>query len=79
DNKAIVVPYLRNTDAEILRHELYARKQTILGQENVAAATPQATAATSATATGASNILDAPAEIMGDMRGIFGGQQVDTG
>ncbi|MEG2261149.1 MAG: PH domain-containing protein, partial [Raoultibacter sp.] len=75
DNKAIVVPYLRNTDAEILRHELYARKQTILGQENVAAAMPQAAAA----AAGVSNILDAPAEIMGDMRGIFGGQQVDTG
>ncbi|MEG1750634.1 MAG: PH domain-containing protein [Raoultibacter sp.] len=75
DNKAIVVPYLRNTDAEILRHELYARKQTILGQENVAAAMPQAPTQ----AQGASNILDAPAEIMGDVRGIFGGQQVDTG
>ncbi|MEG0026627.1 MAG: PH domain-containing protein [Raoultibacter sp.] len=72
-NKAIVVPYLRNTDAEMLRHELYARKQTILGQENIAAQ------ASCGVAAGASNILDAPAEILGDVRGIFGGDQVNTG
>ena len=72
-NKAIVVPYLRNTDAETLRHELYARKQAILGQENIAAQGSRGVVAS------ASNILDAPAEIFGDVRGIFGGQQVDTG
>ena len=90
-NKAVQVPYVQKTRAEELRRELFARKQFAVAVQNGAA--PEAAAQAVAAATGvlvpgatgvaadrpASNVLDAPAEIWQDVRGVFGGQHVDTG
>lgn len=76
-NKAVVVPYLQNTEAERIRGELFARKQMILSGNNPVAATQQGYAAQAPQA--GSNVLDAPAEILTDVRGVFGGAQVDMG
>lgn len=51
-NKAVVVPYLRNVDAEWLRAELFARKHRILSAQ--APATAGAAAATTAASVGPS-------------------------
>lgn len=84
-NKAVMVPYVQKTQAEELRRELFARKQYAVAVQNGAA--PEAAAAAVAVAAGAApqqahedaNILDAPAEIWQDVRGVFGGAAVDTG
>ena len=84
-NKAVMVPYVQKTQAEELRRELFARKQYVVAVQNGAA--PEAAAAAVAVAAGVApqqahedaNILDAPAEIWQDVRGVFGGAAVDTG
>ena len=81
-NKAVVVPYVRKTQAEELRRELFARKQYVVAVQN--GATPAAAVAAVAgvfpqAAHEGSNVLDAPAEIWQDVRGVFGGASVDTG
>ncbi len=103
-NKAIVVPYLQNTEAEKLRHELFARKQLVLsggaatqrtaqqgratqGSAQAPAAQVSAQAPAGAAVLGypasagqsSRNILDMPAEMMAENRGVFGSSPVDTG
>ncbi len=90
-NKAIVVPYLQNTQAEWLRSELFARKQHAvavqagkgsadaapidwsMGGSGVSSASQDAVSYRGVPA-GAqnANVLDMPAEIIQDVRGIFG-------
>lgn len=74
-NKAVVIPYLQNTEAERVRGELFARKQFIMAGQTSAQTGVVSQAQTARPA----NVLDAPAEIMTDVRGVFGGGQVDTG
>lgn len=75
-NKAVVVPYLQNFEAERIRGELFARKQAILeGQDSV----PAGASRYSTVAQQGTNVLDAPAEIMSDVRGVFGGMPVNQG
>ena len=84
-NKAVIVPYVQKTQAEELRRELFARKQYAVAVRNGAA--PDAAVAAMASAAGVpaqalhegANVLDAPAEIWQDVRGVFGGAAVDTG
>lgn len=84
-NKAVMVPYVQKTQAEELRRELFARKQYAVAVQGGAA--PAAAAAAFAVAAGVApqaahegaNVLDAPAEIWQDVRGVFGGAEVDTG
>lgn len=81
NNKAIVVPYLLNSDAEHLRAEIFARKQAPVEQSETGTekgAQFQLSAEGSNTA-GATNVLDTPAGIISDIRGVFGGQRVETG
>lgn len=85
-NKAVVVPYVQNFEAERLRKEIFARKQMILsgksGNEVPATGGQVATAVAGgavATAAQGTNVLDAPAEFLKDVRGVFGAQEVDTG
>lgn len=81
-NKAVTIPYLQNTEAESLRAELFARKQAMIAgqaaQKAVQAGVSQGSVA-QVGYPGASNVLDAPAEILTDVRGVFGGTAVDTG
>ena len=84
-NKTVIVPYVQKTQAEELRRELFARKQYAVAVRNGAA--PDAAVAAMASAAGVpaqalhegANVLDAPAEIWQDVRGVFGGAAVDTG
>lgn len=83
-NKAVVIPYLQNSEAERLRTELFARKQAILSGQVYQDAIPgqpgsQAGYAYPAGYPAAGNVLDMPAEILTDVRGVFGGAAVDTG
>ena len=86
-NKAVTVPYVRKTQAEELRRELFARKQYVVAVQQGAPASAVAQAAAAAgypQAAGVAphalnNVLDAPAEIWDDVRGVFGGENVDTG
>ena len=83
-NKAVVIPYLQNSEAERLRTELFARKQAILSSQVYQDAIPgqpgsQAGYAYPAGHPAAGNVLDMPAEILTDVRGVFGGAAVDTG
>lgn len=81
-NKAVTIPYLQNSEAERLRTELFARKQAILsGQTNAAAQVQQGAQLGYAPvgSAGEGNVLDMPAEIFTDVRGVFGGAAVDTG
>ena len=75
-NKAIRVPYIQNYMAEWLRVELFARKQFILNGQ-----LPQQAATTTGAqiAQQGTNVLDAPAEVLNDVRGIFGGSEVGSG
>lgn len=78
NNKAVQVPYVSKTQAEELRRELFARKQHAAALQ--AGVVPEAAAqAAPALTPGMSNVLDAPAEIWDDVRGVFGGSGVDTG
>lgn len=82
-NKAVTVPYVQKTQAEELRRELFARKQYAVAVQSGAA--PEAAAAAVAAGVApqiaheGANVLDAPAEIWQDVRGVFGGAKVDTG
>lgn len=82
-NKAVTVPYVQKTQAEELRRELFARKQYAVAVQSGAA--PEAAAAAVAAGVApqiaheGANVLDAPAEIWQDVRGVFGGAEVDTG
>ena len=80
-NKAVTVPYVQKTQAEELRRELFARKQYQTAVQSAAAPAGAPVAAADAQAPAASdgNVLDAPAEIWQDVRGVFGGAAVDTG
>lgn len=80
-NKAIVVPYVQKTQAEELRRELFARKQFVVAVQGGAVSEDAAAvaAATGMLPHGDGNVLDAPAEIWQDVRGVFGGAAVDTG
>lgn len=90
-NKAIVVPYLQNTQAERLRSELFARKQQAvavqvgnssnqtapiewsMGDPETSAAFQQVTSYPGPSAGSQNaNVLDMPAEIIQDVRGVFG-------
>ena len=93
NNKAIVIPYVRKTQAEQLRSELFARKHYLTSAQAVSGAgsvDPQASYPAAsypvAPATGVpaavpaqepGNILDAPAEIWQSVGGVFGGSGGD--
>ncbi|WP_080800467.1 PH domain-containing protein [Arabiibacter massiliensis] len=81
NNKAVQVPYVSKMQAEELRRELFARKQNAAAAQ--AGTAPAAAAASQAAAPASAhplnNVLDAPAEIWDDVRGVFGGAGVDTG
>ena len=68
-NKAVSVPFLRKADAEALRADLFARKSAAVG-----APSREADASSNF-----GNVLDAPAEVWDDVRGVFAGREVDTG
>lgn len=86
-NKAITIPYLQNSEAERLRTELFARKQAILSGASGAVAAAQAQVAVAGQPGAvypvghpqAGNVLDMPAEIFTDVRGVFGGAAFDMG
>lgn len=119
-NEAILLPYVRTSDAEALRAELFRRKKVLLasgtldayGNAYVAGAAvpsawmvacssnrqdlalavlgvaPQGAAAVGASgaagaalgaAPHAGNVLDGADEILSDIRGVFGGAEVQTG
>lgn len=83
-NKAVQVPYVQKTQAEELRRELFARKQYVAAVQSgvapeVAAQAVSVAAGVVPAPTGDGNVLDAPAEIWQDVRGVFGGEAVDTG
>lgn len=81
-NKAVTIPYLQNSEAERLRAELFARKQAILSGQTYAAAQARQSGQVGyapAGFAGEGNVLDMPAEIFTDVRGVFGGAAVDTG
>ncbi len=68
-NKAVSVPFLRKADAEALRADLFARKSAAVGAPFREADAPSSFG----------NVLDAPAEVWGNVRGVFAGSEVDTG
>ncbi len=76
-NKAVVVPYMQKERAEELRRELFARKQHQMSSQSDASQITPTNAVSANQASG--NVLDAPAEIWQDVRGVFGGQAVYTG
>lgn len=83
-NKAVVVPYLQKSEAERIRTELFARKQLVMGENTPQQSGVQPGVAPAATAGVAApnqsgNILDVPAEIMNEARGVFGGNQTNLG
>lgn len=81
-NKAVTIPYLQNSEAERLRTELFARKQAILSGQTYAAVQARQGAQFGYAPVGSAgegNVLDMPAEIFTDVRGVFGGAAVDTG
>lgn len=117
-NRAVRVPYIQKSQAEILRAEVFTRKQFIesgadpktfpgiaalgafsqtgipqagmpISQPGAAASQGQPQAYPQASFPGqpqtpgqpqaSGNILDAPAEVWQDVRGIFGGMEVNTG
>lgn len=93
-NKGVAVPYVQKAQAEDLRRELFARKQQALAAQAgapapatasvpggpFAAQQPVAPAlAGPHAAPRPGNVLDAPAEVWDDVRGVFGGEHIDTG
>ena len=78
-NKAVQIPYVQKTRAEELRRELFARKQYAVAAQAGAPVPGGPVAAPFPGAAEAGNVLDAPAEIWDDVRGVFGGAAVDTG
>lgn len=85
-NKAVTVPYVRKDQAEWLRVQLYARKQLLIegaSSSGIAAAPDPSMRLAEPIAppsgAGVGNVLDAPAEIWQDVRGVFGGEAVDLG
>lgn len=85
-NKAVLVPYLTKHQADMLRTELFARKQGALGVAGApapAAAAPTAPTApigSDAAAAEGGNVLDAGTAVWDAMgHGAFAGQAVDEG
>ena len=82
-NKAVLVPYLRKADAESLRAELFSRKRAALAENASAEQRKQKLAGTAGVQPSPeahlTNVLDAPAELWDDVRGVFAGGAVDTG
>lgn len=71
-NKALVISYVERSAAEYLRRELFRRKHIEGEGERVAAVAPSSLA-------GQGNVLDAPAAVMDDIRGVFAKDAVNTG
>lgn len=81
-NKAVIVPYVQNVEAERLRREIFARKQAILANGKAAGATGSVSprpGSPTGSQVATQNVLDMPASVMKDVRGVFGGDVVDTG
>ena len=72
NNKALVIPYVEKSAAERIRREVFTRKSLM-----VSGISPQG--GQSIQAVQQSNVLDVPATVMDDMRGIFAHAEVDTG
>lgn len=85
-NKAVLIPYLRKSDAEALRHEVYARKMVMAGSANVQAA-PQPAPPSGAPVVVApgpatqiqGNVLDIGEEAWQQFGGVFAGDGFDLG
>ncbi len=67
-NKAVLIPYVRKSQAEELRRDLFLRKQLQEAAQNGAVLHQSG-----------GNVLDIPAEVWNDVRGVFAGERVDTG
>ncbi len=87
-NKAVVVPYVRKSDAEVLRAELFMRKQMLLAghipssQPLVApnrAGAPLSPSSQTVSPASETNILDVPAEVLAGSFGVFDEGEVYTG
>lgn len=78
-NEAVSLKYIRNSDAEALRSELFRRKKIILAGGAIDECGNAFMGEAFATRPSASNVLDAADEILSDVRGVFGGQEVYTG
>lgn len=87
-NKSVSVPYLTKAQAEWLRRELFMRRAQVLSSANAAQGMQanksaeqgiDSNAVSSNAVPGTGNILDAPAEVWNDVRGAFGGCEIDTG
>ncbi len=82
-NEGITIPYVTKAAAESLRRELFARKAAILSGAQTAAGTnasaPSAATSVSDAAPVGGNALDDVSETFEDVRGIFGGAEVETG
>lgn len=72
NNKALVIPYVEKSAAERIRREVFTRKSLM-----VSGVSPQG--GQSIQAVQQSNVLDMPATVMDDVRGIFAHAEVDTG
>lgn len=72
NNKALVIPYVEKSAAERIRREVFTRKSLM-----VSGISPQDGQSIQAAQQG--NVLDMPATVMDDMRGIFAHAEVDTG
>lgn len=71
DNKSVNISYIEQSAAEELRLELFARKQL--------AQTASTQTSYNSQVDTKENVLDIPAQAMNDFRGVFGGDEIDTG
>lgn len=81
-NKAVTVPYLTKQQAEWLRAELFARKQSVLSasSEGVAyGASASAPGIAARPPVAGGNVLDAGDAVWREFGGVFGGAELDTG
>lgn len=90
NNKALVIPYVEKSAAERIRREVFTRKSLMVSSYSAQTAQIGQTAQSiqpaqvsqdgqSIQAVQQSNVLDMPATVMDDMRGIFAHAEVDTG
>lgn len=90
NNKALVIPYVEKSAAERIRREVFTRKSLMVSSYSAQTAQIGQTAQSiqpaqvsqdeqSIQAAQQSNVLDMPATVMDDMRGIFAHAEIDTG
>lgn len=85
-NKAVLIPYLRKSDADALRHEIYARKMVMTNAPSPAspqpappAGSPVVCAPAPSPAAQTGNVLDRGDEVWQQFGGLFAGNAFDLG